>query len=93
MVNQSREKCSSFLNRVEEVLAIIIDAESTKKVKLQVLYQIDQYIPEFKDYIELHIVFVTTGDPLFVSRFLKLCRLERELLKKIRSAWKMLIYV
>ncbi|XP_061366279.1 uncharacterized protein LOC133309513 [Gastrolobium bilobum] len=32
LVTQSREKCSSLLNRVEEVLGIISDAESTKKV-------------------------------------------------------------
>ncbi|KAK7397036.1 hypothetical protein VNO78_18202 [Psophocarpus tetragonolobus] len=32
LVTQSREKCSSLLNRVEEVLAVIADAESTKKV-------------------------------------------------------------
>lgn len=32
LVTQSREKCSSLLSRVEEVLGIIADAESTKKV-------------------------------------------------------------
>ncbi|CAJ1872309.1 unnamed protein product [Sphenostylis stenocarpa] len=32
LVTQSREKCSSLLNRVEEVLGVIADAESTKKV-------------------------------------------------------------
>ncbi|KAF7804981.1 charged multivesicular body protein 7 [Senna tora] len=32
LATQSREKCSSLLNRVEEVLGIIADAESTKKV-------------------------------------------------------------
>ncbi|KAK7284504.1 hypothetical protein RJT34_19250 [Clitoria ternatea] len=32
LVTQSREKCSSLLNRVEEVVGIIADAESTKKV-------------------------------------------------------------
>ncbi|KAK7259094.1 hypothetical protein RIF29_24690 [Crotalaria pallida] len=32
LFNQSREKCSSLLNRVEEVLGVIADAESTKKV-------------------------------------------------------------
>jgi len=32
LVTQSREKCSSLLNRVEEVLSVIADAESTKKV-------------------------------------------------------------
>ncbi|KAK7337603.1 hypothetical protein VNO77_18186 [Canavalia gladiata] len=32
LITQSREKCSSLLNRVEEVLGIIADAESTKKV-------------------------------------------------------------
>ncbi|ESW35248.1 hypothetical protein PHAVU_001G218900 [Phaseolus vulgaris] len=32
LVTQSREKCSSLLNRVEEVLDVIADAESTKKV-------------------------------------------------------------
>lgn len=31
LVTQSREKCSSLLNRVEEVLGVIADAESTKK--------------------------------------------------------------
>ena len=31
LVTQSREKCSSLLNRVEEVLSVIADAESTKK--------------------------------------------------------------
>ncbi|GLU07148.1 hypothetical protein SLE2022_241160 [Rubroshorea leprosula] len=30
--NESREKCSLLLNRVEEVLRVIADAESTKKV-------------------------------------------------------------
>ncbi|XP_028791392.1 charged multivesicular body protein 7 [Neltuma alba] len=32
LATQSREKCSSLLNRVEEVLRVIADAESTKKV-------------------------------------------------------------
>ncbi|KAI5424737.1 hypothetical protein KIW84_030794 [Lathyrus oleraceus] len=32
LATQSREKCSSLLNRVEEVLGVIVDAESTKKV-------------------------------------------------------------
>ncbi|OIV95333.1 hypothetical protein TanjilG_07489 [Lupinus angustifolius] len=32
LFSQSREKCSSLLNRVEEVLGVIADAESTKKV-------------------------------------------------------------
>ncbi|KAL2345545.1 hypothetical protein Fmac_006830 [Flemingia macrophylla] len=32
LVTNSREKCSSLLSRVEEVLGIIADAESTKKV-------------------------------------------------------------
>ncbi|XP_038681317.1 charged multivesicular body protein 7 isoform X2 [Tripterygium wilfordii] len=32
LATESREKCSSLLNRVEEVLSIIADAESTKKV-------------------------------------------------------------
>lgn len=34
LFNQSRDKCSSLLNRVEEVLGVIADAESTKKVLL-----------------------------------------------------------
>jgi charged multivesicular body protein 7 len=34
LVNQSREKCSSLLNRVEEVYGVIVDAESTKTVQL-----------------------------------------------------------
>uniref|UniRef100_A0A2N9G718 Charged multivesicular body protein 7 n=1 Tax=Fagus sylvatica TaxID=28930 RepID=A0A2N9G718_FAGSY len=32
LANESREKCASFLNRVEEVLSVIANAESTKKV-------------------------------------------------------------
>lgn len=32
LVTQSREKCSSLLNRVEEVHGVIVDAESTKTV-------------------------------------------------------------
>lgn len=32
LTSQSREKCSSLLNRVEEVLSVVTDAESTKKV-------------------------------------------------------------
>ncbi|KAI4301607.1 hypothetical protein L6164_034868 [Bauhinia variegata] len=32
LATESREKCSSLLNRVEEVVGIISDAESTKKV-------------------------------------------------------------
>lgn len=32
LANESREKCASFLNRVEEVLSVIVNAESTKKV-------------------------------------------------------------
>ncbi|MED6149801.1 hypothetical protein PIB30_066106 [Stylosanthes scabra] len=32
LATQSRDKCSSLLNRVEEVLGVIADAESTKKV-------------------------------------------------------------
>lgn len=32
LVTQSREKCSSLLNRVEEVYGVIVDAESTKTV-------------------------------------------------------------
>ncbi|XP_038682975.1 uncharacterized protein LOC119983364 isoform X2 [Tripterygium wilfordii] len=32
LATESREKCSSLLNRVEEVLNVIADAESTKKV-------------------------------------------------------------
>lgn len=34
LATQSREKCFSLLNRVEEVLGVIADAESTKKVEL-----------------------------------------------------------
>jgi len=34
LVTQSREKCSSLLNRVEEVHGVIVDAESTKTVQL-----------------------------------------------------------
>lgn len=32
LVTQSREKCSSLLNRVEEVHGVVVDAESTKTV-------------------------------------------------------------
>ena len=32
LANESREKCATFLNRVEEVLSVIANAESTKKV-------------------------------------------------------------
>lgn len=32
LANESREKCATFLNRVEEVLDVITNAESTKKV-------------------------------------------------------------
>lgn len=32
LASESREKCATLLNRVEEVLQIISDAESTKKV-------------------------------------------------------------
>lgn len=32
LASESREKCISFLNRVEEVLSLIANAESTKKV-------------------------------------------------------------
>ncbi|KAF5462313.1 hypothetical protein F2P56_018334 [Juglans regia] len=32
LATQSREKCTSLLNRVEEVLNVIVNAESTKKV-------------------------------------------------------------
>lgn len=33
LVTGSRDKCTMFLNRVEEVLSLIANAESTKKVK------------------------------------------------------------
>lgn len=33
LVTHSREKCSSLLSRVEEVLGVIADAESTKKAR------------------------------------------------------------
>ena len=36
LASESREKCVSFLNRVEEVLSVIANAESTKKVILSV---------------------------------------------------------
>lgn len=32
LANENREKCESLLNRVEEVLNVIANAESTKKV-------------------------------------------------------------
>lgn len=32
LISQSREKCTSLLNRVDEVLSVITNAESTKKV-------------------------------------------------------------
>lgn len=32
LAKESREKCTSLLNRVEEVLCVIENAESTKKV-------------------------------------------------------------
>ena len=34
LANESREKCCTLLNRVEEVLNVIANAESTKKVNL-----------------------------------------------------------
>lgn len=34
LFSESRAKCTSLLERVEEVLSIIADAESTKKVKI-----------------------------------------------------------
>jgi charged multivesicular body protein 7 len=46
LVNQSREKCSSLLNRVEEVYGVIVDAESTKTVQLYILCQIGQFIED-----------------------------------------------
>lgn len=36
LASDSREKFISFLNRVEEVLSLIADAESTKKVILAI---------------------------------------------------------
>lgn len=33
LANEAREKCTSLLNRVEEVLSVIANAESTKKVE------------------------------------------------------------
>lgn len=36
LASESREKCISFLNRVEEVLSLIANAESTKKVILAI---------------------------------------------------------
>lgn len=33
LATEAREKCISLLNRVEEVLSVIANAESTKKVK------------------------------------------------------------
>lgn len=32
IANENREKCTSQLSRVEEVISVIADAESTKKV-------------------------------------------------------------
>lgn len=37
---ESREKCATLLNRVEEVLHVIANAESTKKVPFSIKYNI-----------------------------------------------------
>lgn len=92
LFSENRAKCISFLERVEEVLSVITDTNSTKMVMLLLHfflgYDEGRYCEKSWIYYIINVLLQAEffHSPCF--RYLKLCKLVLKQLRKTCSVWK-----